>query len=654
MHKRKKTNNTKLDVLPLESLVIIKEYLGVQPSLRLTNKKFNDAYEITLQNFSPKKISIDSFTSESFTGQKNNKFFRCGLNNNELLGLDVNNTQIITELKIPDKKIKKFIIANDAYNIVQTTDGLIFVSGYNEHGQLGLGHNEHVPTFKEFPIPAKDIKNFNISNVSTVVQKTDDDFYLCGNNAFNKFGFGDRLGERDTVHTPTKFPIDGKDIKRFYIFNCHTVVQKKNGDVYICGKNSYGQCGLGDPYTIGNRDGTICTPTQIIIPNKKISSLTFGFCDSILKTTDHEFYTSGFIGPHNVVHTFQKLTINGQTINNVKYFAFIPELCVNTKLIETTDNISKERKYFICDMHSNNGEPRELNIIDKQIGKISPYSHAMILETTDKKFFLKESNFIKEIIIPGQKIETVTASADPHYSEITKDFALGIILAETTDEKTNERRFFVCGPNELGQLGLGHNKPVETFVEFKIPGKVIKKITFDRYSKKILIETKDGEFLECGDNTKGQLGFGHEEIVCTPTILEDFSNINLDKELLKLKDILLKEYNNEKACEILEKKLTKKDYSTLHEIAILTEENIKDKMYVAKINTLFNTLFNCNDNSVKCIEEYKEEHPVVMHYLFDKAKALQIEVKDEKQICEKYFREENKAKCKMNRARLLD
>jgi len=130
------------------------------------------------------------------------------------------------------------------------TKNKLFVCGENSEGELGLGHNNSVSVFTNVPHPAgsqfgwKDIcpgaHSFAIDEFNEI--------YACGRNDYGQLGLGDSgAGTSRNVFTKVPGFTTGA---REASFACtglyHSLIRDTNGNLWSCGNNTTGQLGLGD------------------------------------------------------------------------------------------------------------------------------------------------------------------------------------------------------------------------------------------------------------------------------------------------------------------------------------------------------------------------------------------------------------------------
>ena len=85
----------------------------------------------------------------------------------------------------------------------------------------------------------------------------------------------------------------------------------------------------------------------------------------------------------------------------------------------------------------------------------------------------------------------------------------------TYANEQGQKKFFVCGSNAYGQLGLGHNRNVTEPEEIPTPasadGFALTDVQIRDSSTFLICENaqKEKKFFACGLNAYGQLGLGH-------------------------------------------------------------------------------------------------------------------------------------------------
>lgn len=161
---------------------------------------------------------------------------------------------------------------------------------------------------------------------------------------------------------------------------------------------------------------------------------------------------------------------------------------------------------------------------------------------------------------------------------------------------TNENKLYVRGRNHLGQLGLGHDKAQDTFVECTIKlqqgEQIIRMAAVNNHS---LLLTNQNRLLACGSNKRGQLGLGHVNnqdtfVACTIELEQGEQIIQIaisdDNSLLLTNQNRLLESGSQKtfvACsiELLQDERIIKIKAGANHFLLLTDQN---RLFVRGLN----------------------------------------------------------------------
>lgn len=215
-------------------------------------------------NFNDEKIkSISTGPYFSFALTINNKLFAFGINKWSQLGLNHDIHQftptLIDSNTYNNEQIINIACGGDHTLLLTQKQGSndssnLYSCGYNDHGQLGLGHNEDKNTFQLI-----DLNHFNhekIKNISSngyfsmaITEKNGNDkLYSWGHNYYGQ------LGLNDTKYRNLPCQIDFKNdqiqIKHIGNASYHSfaIIKEqgyKKSKIYAWGENKKGQLGVG-------------------------------------------------------------------------------------------------------------------------------------------------------------------------------------------------------------------------------------------------------------------------------------------------------------------------------------------------------------------------------------------------------------------------
>ena len=164
-----------------------------------------------------------------------------------------------------------------------TTDGSLYMWGYNNYGQLGDG----TTTNSSVPIKIMDnVSSVSLGEYHSAAITTDGSLYMWGRNNYGQLGNG-KSNEYAYVYDPeidSALPIKIMDnVFSVNLGDDYSAAITTDGSLYTWGRNNYGQ--LGDGATTNSS-----VPIKIM---DNISSIDFGHYMSAAITTDGSLYTWG-------------------------------------------------------------------------------------------------------------------------------------------------------------------------------------------------------------------------------------------------------------------------------------------------------------------------------------------------------------------------
>ena len=168
------------------------------------------------------------------------------------------------------------------HSLILKTDGTLWGCGNNEYGQLGLGDGTSRYTFTQVTTNTDDIRSVYCGGLYTFMLENDGTLWGCGLNNSGQLGLGDNTNR--TTFTQITTNID--NIKSIYCGYNNTFLLKKDGTLWGCGLNDYGQLGLGD-----NTNRT--TFTQITTNTDDIKSVYCGSAYTLILKKDSTLWGCG-------------------------------------------------------------------------------------------------------------------------------------------------------------------------------------------------------------------------------------------------------------------------------------------------------------------------------------------------------------------------
>ena len=182
--------------------------------------------------------------NHTFILKNDGSVYSCGLNGNGQLGLG-DDIHRYTFTQVTNNDIKQIACGN-SYTFILKNDGSVWACGGNSSGQLGLGNYTDKNTFTQVTTNINnDVKQVSCGDFHTFIIKNDGSVYSCGDNANGYLGLGDANNRNIFNKVTTNI---NNDVKQIACGGNHTIILKNDGSVYSCGYNANGQLGL-DNYT---------------------------------------------------------------------------------------------------------------------------------------------------------------------------------------------------------------------------------------------------------------------------------------------------------------------------------------------------------------------------------------------------------------------
>jgi len=187
-------------------------------------------------------IKLTAGYGNSLVKLKNGELWACGHNNHGQLGLgDTQKRHHFERVKgLPSPIIK--LAGGDYHSLVVLKNRELWACGYNHYGQLGLDDTQKRQRFERVKWLPSPVIRLTAGGHHSLVLLKNDDLWVCG---FNDCG---QLGLGDTEHRQRFERVKGlpSPIIKLEGGNSHSLVLLKNGELWACGHNTYGQLGLGD------------------------------------------------------------------------------------------------------------------------------------------------------------------------------------------------------------------------------------------------------------------------------------------------------------------------------------------------------------------------------------------------------------------------
>jgi len=254
--------------------------------------------------------------------------YSAGRNNIGQLGLGytslvANPVTQLTKVTIPSSLIVKYIACGNLHTIFLMTTGEIYGTGLNSDGQLGLGNTTNQSSLQLVTtVPAgRTPQNISCGLFHTGVLMTNGEIYLAGRNTDGQIGLGSTSARVTSLTIMSTVPAT-KIVSAVACGGTHTILLMTTGELYGVGYNLTGQLGLSNT--------TTPISTLTIIPNNSGFTpkyITCGAYHTVVLMETGELYgfgknSDGTLGLSNTVNVISTLTlIPNTTTKTPKYVA---------------------------------------------------------------------------------------------------------------------------------------------------------------------------------------------------------------------------------------------------------------------------------------------------------------------------------------------
>ena len=184
---------------------------------------------------------------------------------------------------IPNLPQISLISCGAFFTVCVDYEGFMWSFGENKYGQLGTGNKTN------FNVPQKIEDIPPVHSVSCGLQHTliitnDSNLWSCGRNDFGQLCHGDAKDR--LIPQKTSFSNISKLSNAYF----HSLFQNHKGEIFSCGHNLYGECGLG------HNNHPQITPSLISNAPPNIVHFVCGFRHNLFLDSDGNVFSVGFNG----------------------------------------------------------------------------------------------------------------------------------------------------------------------------------------------------------------------------------------------------------------------------------------------------------------------------------------------------------------------
>jgi alpha-tubulin suppressor-like RCC1 family protein len=376
-------------------------------------------------------------------------------------------------------------IACGNHTVVVCDDNTLRVSGQNNYGQLGLGHNNNLNTPQILNLHLGE--NVSIEHVAcggnhTVVVCNDDTLRVFGNNYFGQLGL-DHTRDQNTHQTPDLHLGENVGIKHVACGMFHTVVVCDDDTLRVFGNNVYGQLGLGH-----TRDEN-SPQTLNLGENVKIKNVACGYSHTVVVCDD----------------------------NTLRVFGY---------------NISGQLGLGLLDIPYYNA-PQTLDL-HVRINSIACGDYHTVVVCEDNTLRVFGQNRFGQLGLGHNRDQNTPQILNLQLGENVSIEHVACGSSHTVVVR-DDNTLRVFGDNHSGQLGLGHNRNQNTPQTLDLPlGENVGINSIACGDNHTVVVCEDNTLRVFGQNNYGEIGLGDIFNQNTPQLLDLHLGENVDIKLIGL------------------------------------------------------------------------------------------------------------------------
>ena len=336
-----------------------------------------------------------------------------GRNDQGALGLGHHKHNILVPTPIPNLPKINMISCGMYFTVCVDYEGFIWSFGDNHFGQLGTGNTTN------FNVPQKIINMPPVLSVDcghdhTLIITTDSNLWSCGRNDKGQLCYGDT--EVRSQPQKTSFT----NISKVSAGSIYSLFQNNKGEIFSCGDNRYGQCGLG------HFNDLQITPSIILDAPSNIIHFVCGGHHNLFLDSEGNVFSVGFnrSGQLGLGHDTNQNVLS--KIPNIPPIKIISCVSTSSYLIDFEGNLwSFGYNKFGQLGHGDESDLNAPKIITtlKDIQQISYGSSGLhfLAKNSQKQIFAAGNNYCGQLGTGNTQSFLIPEEINSQYSTIWKD-----------------------------------------------------------------------------------------------------------------------------------------------------------------------------------------------------------------------------------------
>ncbi len=345
----------------------------------------------------------------------------------------------------------QIVIGGNSIYILKT-DGSLWVHGYNNYGQLGLGDTIMRNS------PTKVLENVKYVSASTgysMIIKNDNSLWASGDNSIGQFGNGTTTNSQSYIKIRD-------NVKKVSCSEFHSIIIDSDDKLLSTGKNTHGQ--LGDNSTVNKT-----TYAFVNTNNKTVVDIDSQELTSVYLTSDNQLYgfgdnSYGQLGQEKAINVEDRQKLPVLIATNIKDFSVGDNHVMYVDKNDELFGLGRNYKGQIGNsenLNRDNWSPYNAMSNVKSVSAGQTYT--MVIKNDNSLWAVGSDSWSK------QGDGNSSTSAHNSFYEITEDNFIkiadpiieytfnGASIINTGDHntivKTVDEEVFVVGSNNYGELG---------------------------------------------------------------------------------------------------------------------------------------------------------------------------------------------------------
>ena len=455
---------------------------------------------------------------------------------NELFQNVDSGKQIIADA-IDDNNINKnssFTAMGNAINKIQ--DGIevnknILLELLMNSGVTDLTGNESLDVLigllETLSIDSSKIVQVGVGYQSLYVLKNDGTLWVCGLNDVGQLGLGDTASRNVLTQVTTNIDNDVKQIIASCSSNSNVFIIKKDGSLWGCGRNGYGELGLGD-----TTKRTVFTKVTTNI-NNDVKHMSCGFSSTYIVKNDGTLWATGLnnygqLGLSNTTNksTFTQVTTNISDIKQVLGGASWAYIVKNDGSLWSC-GLNDSGQLGLNNTTNKSVFTQVTTNVSNDVNQIVGASNSVYIIKNDGTLWACGYDPNNQLGLGSTGNKTKFTQVTNNINKDIKMMSVGYYTGNYTYAMIikNDGTIWATGINNYGQYGNGNT--TNNTGSFKqvtgIPEGEIDVLCCGYAASYILI---DGMLYSCGMNDSGQLGLGSADSGANHKVFEPVDETN--------------------------------------------------------------------------------------------------------------------------------